>query len=66
MHSTNQGAPRGNVNEESLIHFMSQNPALFEKGNKKDKDNDFIYRSGKKKIADELGNENGWCTVHGL
>lgn len=26
---------------ESLIQFVSQNPALFDKGNKNDKDNNF-------------------------
>lgn len=53
------------VSFESFVHFLSQNPMLFDKGNKNGKDND-LKDILEKAIEEELGNEKGLCTVHGL
>lgn len=52
-----------------LIHFVSQNTALFDKGHKNDTVNDFKDNVWKKRIEEKLGNEeekSDWYIIHGL
>lgn len=56
-----------NDTEESLIHFESQTPVLFDKGKKKKKSiMIMILKITSEKITgEELGIENGWRKVLG-